>query len=205
MEKNANYLGLIAKEGSNINSAQDLVGKKIGINAVNGIFQVMVREWLKANKVDPKDVIFIEGPLHQLGDILKAGNVDAVATIDPFMGRVMKDGGYKVLTHLVESFPDGIPNFMFVTTRSWAEKNKEAITAFRKSIDEAMAISNNSPERAREAFGSFVKLPPEVLAKTNIIKYRPGVGEDTIGKWVEILENQGMLKTKINPSSLIFK
>jgi NitT/TauT family transport system substrate-binding protein len=98
MERDAKYLGLIAKDGSNINSAKDLVGKKIGINAVNGIFQVMVREWLKANQVNPKDVIFIEGPLHQLGDILKAGNVDAVATIDPFMGRIMKDGGYKVLS-----------------------------------------------------------------------------------------------------------
>jgi NitT/TauT family transport system substrate-binding protein len=97
------------------------------------------------------------------------------------------------------------PNFMFVSTRDWATKNRESVLSFRKSLDEAMAISNSSPDKAREAFGSFVKLPPEVLARTNIIKYRIGAGEDTLGQWVGILENQGMLKNKIDPNRLLFK
>ena len=82
-------LGLLAREGSNVTSPASLAGKTIGVPGLNGVIDVMVRKFLAANGVDEKKVKRIELAFAQMGDALKSGRVDVVATADPFFSRIV--------------------------------------------------------------------------------------------------------------------
>ena len=52
--------GVIVRAGSNINSAQDLIGKRVGVPGINGLLDVVLRRWLTARGVDTRRVTFVE-------------------------------------------------------------------------------------------------------------------------------------------------
>jgi NitT/TauT family transport system substrate-binding protein len=89
--------GLVAKAGSGIRTAQDVIGKKVGVPGLGAFLHVTFRAWLKQNGVDYKKVNFVEASFPQHGDLLRGGSIDAVVTADPFMSRIVDSGvGYVV-------------------------------------------------------------------------------------------------------------
>jgi len=87
--------GLVARAGSGIKTAQDCVGKKVGVPGLGAFLHVTFRAWLKDQGVDYRKVSFVEASFPQHGDLLRGGSVDAVVTADPFMNRITDSGaGY---------------------------------------------------------------------------------------------------------------
>jgi len=87
--------GLVARAGSGIKSAQDCVGKKIGVPGLGAFLHVTFRAWLKDSGVDYRKVNFVEAAFPQHADLLRGGSVDAVVSADPFMSRITESGaGY---------------------------------------------------------------------------------------------------------------
>jgi NitT/TauT family transport system substrate-binding protein len=57
----------------------------------------------------------------------------------------------------------------------------------------------------REHIGKYIKLPPEVLAKTQISPPGPIVTEKQLSYWVDLMKDQEMLKTTPKVAQLIAK
>ena len=88
-------VGVIARKDSGIKSPMDLKGKTIGVVGLEAYHQVMVQRWMRENDADFKSVRFVEVPFPQMQDLLSAGNVDAVVSVDPFYSRMINAGvGY---------------------------------------------------------------------------------------------------------------
>jgi NitT/TauT family transport system substrate-binding protein len=75
--KSITGFGLVARAGSGIKTAQDCVGKKIGVPGLGAFLHVTFRAWLKSQGVDYKKVNFVEASFPQHGDLLRGGSVDA--------------------------------------------------------------------------------------------------------------------------------
>src|SRR6218665_1401084 len=56
--KTLTHIGLVARAGSGIKSAQDCVGKKIGVPGLGAFLHVTFRAWLKNSGVDYRKVHF---------------------------------------------------------------------------------------------------------------------------------------------------
>ena len=151
------------RKGSGIKTAKDLVGKRFGAPGLNAVLHVVTRRWLMEQGVDPKSVNFVEATFPVHGDLLKSGQIDAVVTADPFLSRIRDAGEADEILNVVTTLPDNAPPVMYVTTREWAQKNPDIIKAFRASIDEAAAFIAANPDKAREAIGAALKLPPPVV------------------------------------------
>jgi NitT/TauT family transport system substrate-binding protein len=135
-------VALVTRAGSNINSPADLKGKRIGVAAFNGNIELFFRKWLVDNKVAVADVTRIEMGLPQMPDALKAGQVDAITTIEPFVTRTVASGvGQRAINYYGEVNPDVIAAF-FAAKRSWADANRKAVLDFcavyREGIDWAL-------------------------------------------------------------------
>src|SRR5205085_10627950 len=85
-------VALVTRAGSNINGPADLKGKRVGVAAFNGNIQLFFRKSLVDGKVAVADVTRIEMGLPQMPDALKAGQVDAITTIEPFVTRGVGSG-----------------------------------------------------------------------------------------------------------------
>lgn len=199
--------GLVARAGSGIKTAQDCLGKKIGVPGLGAFLHVTFRGWLKQNGVDYRKVNFIEASFPQHGDLLRGGSIDAVVTADPFMSRITDSGAGYVASYYSTFLEEGNHTIVHAAKREWVQKNPAAAKAFREAVQEAAAFMQNSKnnDKVRAAIGKYIKLPPEVLAKMQISPPGPLVNEKQLNYWVRLMKDQDMLKTEPKVAQLIAK
>jgi NitT/TauT family transport system substrate-binding protein len=199
--------GLVARAGSGIRTAQDCVGRKVGVPGLGAFLHVSFRAWLKQSGVDHRKVNFIEASFPQHGDLLRGGSLDAVVTADPFMSRIVDSGAGYVASYYATFLPDGQPTIVHAARRDWVRKNPAAARAFRDAVVEGAAFIKQpkNDARVREHIGKHIKLPPEVLARTQISPPGPIVSEAQLAYWVGLMKEQEMLKTELKLATLIAK
>lgn len=197
--------GLVARAGSGIKTAQDCVGKKVGVPGLGAFLHVTFRAWLKDQGVDHRKVNFVEAAFPQHADLLRGGSVDAVVSADPFMSRITESGAGYVASYYSTFLPEGNQTIVHAARRDWAEKNPQAVRAFRESLVEAAAFMGQprNDARVRAAIGKYIKLPPEVLAKVQISPPGPVVTDKQLAYWVGLMKEQDMLKTMPDVARLI--
>lgn len=165
------------------------------------------RGWLKTQGVDFKTVNFVEASFPQHGDLLRGGSVDAVVSADPFMSRITDSGIGYVASYYSTFLPENQPTIIHTARRDWVAQNAGAARAFREAVQEAAAFmqqpKNNDAVRA--AIGKYIKLPPEVIAKIQISPPGPVVTEKQLTYWVDLMNDQAMLKGQPKVASLIAK
>ena len=205
--KSITGFGLVARAGSGIKTAQDTVGKKIGVPGLGAFLHVTFRAWLKSQGVDYKKVNFVEAAFPQHGDLLRGGSVDAVVSADPFMSRITDSGVGYVASYYSTFLPEGQPTIIHTARRDWVEKNPAAARAFREALQEAAAFMANpkNNDKVRAAIGKYIKLPPEVIAKVQISPPGPVVTEKQLAYWVGLMKDQDMLKTTPDVTRLIVR
>jgi NitT/TauT family transport system substrate-binding protein len=203
--KSMTGVGLVARAGSGIKSAQDCVGKKIGVPGLGAYLHVSLRAWLKAQGVDYAKVNFVESAFPQHGDVLRGGSLDAVVTADPFMARIISSGVGYVASYYTTFLPEGLPTIVYAARRDWAQKNAAGAKAFREAIVEASAFINKpgNGAKVRESIGRYIKLPAEVLATIQISPPGPIVSAKSLGWWADTMIDQKMLRTRPDLARLI--
>ena len=200
-------IGLVARAGSGIKSAQDCVGKKIGVPGLGAFLHVSFRAWLRSEGVDYGKVNFVEAAFPQHGDLLRGGSLDAVVTADPFMARIVGSGNGYVASYFSTFLPDGLPSLLFVARRAWVRQNPQAARGFQAAIADA-ALFLNDPKngaKVREHIGKYIKLPPEVLATVQISPPLPVVTEPVLAWWADQMVDQKLLKARPDLATLIVK
>lgn len=205
--KSITGFGLVARAGSGIRTAQDCVGKKVGVPGLGAFLHVTFRAWLKQSGVDYRKVNFVEAAFPQHGDLLRGGTLDAVVSADPFMSRITDSGMGYVASYYSTFLPEGVPTIVYAARRDWAERNAAQVRAFRDAVQEAAAWmgkpANN--EALRKHIGKYIKLPPEVLAKIQISPPAPVVTKAQLDYWVGLMKDQEMLRGSPATANLIAK
>ncbi len=205
--KSITGFGLVARAGSGLRTAQDCLGKKIAVPGLGAFLHVTFRGWLKQSGVDYKKVNFVEASFPQHGDLLRGGSIDAVVTADPFMSRITDSGAGYVASYYSTFLPEGQPTILYTARRDWVAANPAPAKAFREAVQEAASYMQNPKhiENVRGAIGKYIKLPPEVLAKAQISPPGAVVTEKQLNDWVALMQDQEMLKTRIDVSKLLVR
>lgn len=198
-----NLIGIVSRQGSNIKTAQDLVGKKFAVPGLNGTLHVLVRRWLSIKGVDPKQVSFIEVPVPQIPDVLKGGSVDAAVTGEPFIGRIKGSGIGDVIPGFDDEMPAGFSTVVYTATRSWVAANGAALKAFREAIADAVTFANQNRAEAYADLGKYFKVPPPVLNATPWPQLTSDITETHLRFWIDTMRSQAMLKKQPMVGSLI--
>jgi NitT/TauT family transport system substrate-binding protein len=150
-------LSLIVGKNSGIRTAGDLVGKKIAFPGLKSLFDAAMMQWLKLKGVDPAKVTFIEARMPQLNDLLKSGNVDAIALVDPFRAKAVSDGiGVKLADYLVEA-KDNQPLAYWATLRDYSRDHAADLKAFKAGIEEALLFIKDHGDEARQIGAKYLR------------------------------------------------
>ena len=189
----ADSAGAVVRTGETIGTAQDFVGKKVGVPGIGAFLDVLFKRWLIENGVDPKTVSFVEVTFPTMNDVLKSGAVDAVVTAEPMLSRIVKSGTGTVAARILADIPKGEPQILYAATRSWAEANPAAVTAFRDAIKEAADVVNQNPDKARAAISHFTKMPLDMLKTMKVSVSDPTMTASQLEWWVGVMKKQSML------------
>jgi NitT/TauT family transport system substrate-binding protein len=94
-------------------------------------------------------------------------------------------------------------SFFYSSTRDWATKHADAAKAFREAIAEGVAFAGANLDVARADFGKHVKLPPPVLATIVFTGLNAEPTVPSLAVWIDTMNEQKMLKTKVTAQNLI--
>ncbi len=197
---------LVARAGSNIHAAKDLVGgPKVGVPGLGAYFHVILSYWLQRNGVDPKQVHFVETPFPAMRDMLASKTVDAVGAVDPVLTLIVNAKVGYTVGDMLGDLPPGKSILVYAATRQWAEAHRKEVDAFRDAIGDADAFVAAHPQEAVADFGRFVKMPPPILALTKIGTQKASLTEDQISWWVGVMQKQGLLTGPVDTGRMVFK
>ena len=195
---------IVVKNDITIAKPEDYAGKRIGVPGIGAFLHVLFQNWLIEKGVDIKKVTFVEVSFPQMADVLRAGNVDGVITGEPIMSRIVQANIGKVATYFNEVLKGEMPIIVYSSTRKWYEANKAAAKAFRDAIAEGVLNVRKDDAFLRASIGKYIKLPPEVLKTMPINgQWRAEIPEESMARWIGIMEKQRMLRTKLNLKRLV--
>jgi NitT/TauT family transport system substrate-binding protein len=195
----------VARTGTSIHEAKDFVGKKVGAPGLGAFLHVLFVKWLADNGVDPKSVNFVEVTFPTMNDSLKSGSVDAVLTAEPFVTRMTKAGTGYVAAHYAAELNRTEPIITYVASRAFVDGNPQAVAAFRAAIDEGAKIVNSDRDKASESIAKFTKLPLEIVKLNRPNISAPDLKPDQLAWWLDVMKQQNLLQTQIDPDKIIVK
>lgn len=199
------HVGVLARTGSGIKSAADLVGRKIAVLGTNGYHMVLTKRWLEEKGVDPNKVEWAEVGFAQMGDVLRAGQVDAVVSIDPFYNRIIQSGVGYSFDNFVASVPDGALIDFYVAERSWANAHRDTLKRFVDAVAEAEALIKTNDAAARASLAKWTRQPADVIAHTSIPDFSMKLAGSQMKFWIDLMRHQGLISENYDPESFIFK
>jgi len=140
---------------SNINTIQDLAGKRIAINLVKSSFHYT---WLKALEnagMREDSVTFVSLPFAQQEEALLQGSVDAIGLIQPWTKRTRdKVTQVKTLTTGYDVF--GARQFTTIFINSvWADSNQITATKFVTALSRVAEFVKNNQEEAKQIVSKY--------------------------------------------------
>ncbi len=197
---------IVGRTGSGLKDTRDLMGHKVGLPSLGGIFEVLMRDWVRKAGADDTKVQWLEVQLRQMGDALKSGLVDAAVPVEPFYSRIVQSGAGYPMGDFEAAIPAGTIPVLYATTRSWAAANPQALAELRASMAEAITFINNPANAAavRSAIAEHTKLPPEAAATLKIpAGLQVPVTPQGLQFWVTVMRQQGLIDHDIDPASLI--
>ncbi len=149
------FFGIV---GRNVGSLDELKGKRIAVD-LGSASQTFWLALVKFYNLDVKDykVISVQPP--EMEAALQRGDVDAFVAWEPWVTRAITDVPN---TKLLRD-NDGILSIAdyFYFNRSWAEANKDTVTAFMRSMLQATDWMHAHPEEAAQITATYLKLDPK--------------------------------------------
>ena len=194
---------VLARSGLDLRTANDFVGRRIGMAGFGGFLDLLFEEWLKRNGVSPSRVNMVEMGQPLMNDALKGASVDAVVAADPNVTRMQQTGAGRVVLYIDSQFPDDLPVIVYAGAQAWAASHREAAQSFAAAIAEASTYALAHPDELRRIIADYTKLPPEVVAAASLPDLHASLTADQLALWNPILRSQGALSADVDTAKML--
>jgi NitT/TauT family transport system substrate-binding protein len=198
--------GIVAREGSDIHSAADLVGKKLAVQGLGGTIDVLTKKWVQSHGVDYHKVNWVEMQFPTMSDGLKAGLADAASVVDPFLHRILGAKTGTLIGDFGEVMPSGTMVVVYAATRAWASAHSDVVAAFRASLDESRNFIEDPVNAAtvKASIAQYVHLPPQAASSIQIpANLDSHAMPQGLAFWIAATREQGLISRVPAPVTLI--
>jgi NitT/TauT family transport system substrate-binding protein len=179
---------LLVDPASGIETAADLEGRRVSINALGNIQEVAVRNAIEQGGGDPDEVDFLELPLSQASGSLAEGQVQAISVNEPFTTGGIDDG-YEILARPFTDFEESAAQIsVYFTTASFAEEYPDDVDAFRATY------AREHPDEAREILQGYTGISDDVAERVTLPYYTARVNRASVEELAELSTRYGLLE-----------
>jgi NitT/TauT family transport system substrate-binding protein len=198
-----NNFSILALPSSGIKGPAGLAGKTIAVNLTNNIQTLLTNAELKADGVNPASVKYVVIPFPNMAAALKAGQVDAVSVVEPFLtGTEQSDGAVPVMpecTGSLAAFPLG----GYFATAAWAAKYPRTAHAFQVAIAKGQAYANAHPAAVRAILPTYTKISMAAAPHINLGLFPPTTNPAQLQRVADLMLTGGLLKSKLEVQPLL--
>jgi NitT/TauT family transport system substrate-binding protein len=195
-----NY-GVVAMPSSGITKASDLAGKTIAVNLTQNIQTLTTNAVLQADGVNASSVKYVQIPFPDMVSALKAGRVNAVSAVEPFLSAALAAGG-KMVTSTCTGPTADFPMSGYITTQGWVQQHAAAAKAFQQALEKGNAYANAHPDVVRGVLPTYTTITTAAAATVPLGTY-PGTLSTSPLQRIATLMKSGGLTAPADVSSLI--
>lgn len=195
----ADSYGVVAMPSSGIAGAADLAGKTVAVNLTQNIQTLTTDAVLKAAGVGA--VKYVQVPFPDMVAALKAGRVDAISAVEPFLAGALAAGG-KLVTSTCTGPAADFPLSGYVTTQTWARQHAAAALAFQQALEKGNAYADAHPDVVRSVLPSYTSMTAQAAATVPLGTYPASIDASLLQR-VATLMTGGGLKAPSDISSLL--
>jgi NitT/TauT family transport system substrate-binding protein len=185
------YTAIIAKDPQ-LKTASDLVGRKIGVNALNNIAAVSVRAAVQADGGDAGDLEFVELGFAEQVAAIERGDIDAGLTVEPFLA-VAADAGLHVVSYPYQAIDPDIVIGSYVVKEGAAENDEDLVKRFRAALYRGAELANSDPAALKSAIQSFSTIDSATYDRMIVPRYATSLPRSSAEIWADLMVEQGVL------------
>ena len=198
----ADFGGVVVKAGSPIQSAKDLVGKKIAVNTLKNIGDTTVRESVRKAGGDPNGLHFVEIAFPQMPAALDAGQIDAAWLVEPQLSIVKSQGARVVAWTFVDTAPNLTIAAYFTSTQT-AKSQPDLVKRFRDAINESMTYADGHPDEVRAVLSSYTQIDPSIRAAMTLPRWPTQINRASVETLATLGQRDGLFTKAPNVSQLL--
>jgi len=153
---------------SHLESARDLVGKRVAINSWNSIGDTTVKTAVRKLGGDDWKIQFVRVPHAQMPAQMAAGTVDAIWEAEPYRTMVLQSGGRILFDNLTETYPR-VQIAQFFTTEQTRRDNPQVVASFVEGMKESQTYAEAHTDEVRAVIKTYVKSLAPATAQTIVL------------------------------------
>ncbi len=182
---------------SGIKSFKDLAGKKVALNSVNCCWDFWTRESVAADGGDQSTLQMVQLPFAQQAAALKAGQVDAITTQQPFAKQAEQQGFVSLGDPAAIAYGNAENgNTDYFMASAFVASHPDVVTRWRAALQKSADYANANPDAVRKVAVDNVKLDSALVAAAPVPNFVSAIDKDAIQS-----ETNWLLKYKVIPSA----
>jgi NitT/TauT family transport system substrate-binding protein len=171
------YAGIVVRGDSPVKDAKGLSGQRVSSNTLGNIADTATRAAVEKAGGTPATIKFSEIAFPSALPALENKQVDAVYLVEPFLtGALAK--GHRVVSYLYAELDPNMDISSYFTTAEYARSNPEMVKKFQAAMNKSLQFAQQNPNEVRAIVATYTKIPPEVLAKIVLPKWRTDINRD---------------------------
>ncbi|MFE0207150.1 ABC transporter substrate-binding protein [Streptomyces sp. NPDC058985] len=183
---------MYAAESGTVDSPTDLRGRRMAVPSLSGTLFLAVLTSLNRAGVDIDDVQLVEVPFSGMLDELDSGRVDAVATVQPYMGAI-ETAGHRSLGDPFLSIDSPAVAGMWIAEREWAEKNPQTVSSFVAALNAADWWASSHEREARAFLSTELEMPRGTAATAPLPDWDTSISPQALKPWLEAVAASGQV------------
>ena len=185
---------IMVRSDSPYKTAKDLEGKRLALGAPRSQYSVAVEQALKNKGADPRKVQFVEAPFYTHADMLRSGQIDAIAVLDPWLTQLMTSGAGRNLSWFYLDSVPAQPIGAWWTKSTFIEKNPEGAKRFVKSMHEAIDYMMADAARARKNVAAYTGMDPALVEQMPVNEWSYKIDKAKWQSVIDMMVENGLLE-----------
>lgn len=193
---------VVTLPGSAIVRPADLVGRTIGVNALDNIAGLTVRAVTAAQGIAHDQLTFVEIPFPDMANALANGRVEAAFLPEPFLTEARRTLDVRTVLDPCSGPTADLPIDGYVTTGRFAQENPDTVRAFRNALVEAQ---RRCADRTvlEPLLVSSAGIKPETAARISASAYPTATDAGQIQRVVDLMTKVGNLAEPVDVNELV--
>ena len=171
---------LIVRGNLGIKDAQGLTGLKIA-TVFSSTSHYSLMKYLEINKVNPSDIAIIDMRSGDIEEAFLRGNIDGAYIWDPIATNMGNNGGVRIASSRELADSGYATMELSIVRTEFAEKYPDAVSAYVRTMDRAVALYRSDPKAAGAAMARFTGLTAEEC-----------LAQAASSVWLTVNEQKGM-------------
>lgn len=163
---------ILVTADSPLESAKDLEGRTVAVNAPGGYTQLLADIAVEADGGDPSAVEYVQMGVPDQPAALESGAIDAYVAGEPFGTLGREENGFRTLANPFEHLSDGaVVAGAWYALRSEVEADPEYYAAAADAIEEANAYALDNDAELRENIAEFTRIDVDLAERIRLGSY----------------------------------